>query len=219
MEINFIISCFNREDYWPYLLKIINGYTKIKANIILAYNGDSDQFKQNSSIVLPNYGHQKGEATLILAGFKYAKENFPNCKKFIKLGMDSWLLDENVITDIFDRTDRHKSCYAGNFWSYEHIEIRHHLSTDVFFVNEDYGDFYENYSRQKGLIETLPFNGLIMEDIMYNCIVNIGSPITIIEEREPVHPNNRMECKKLNWIMSHDLNENIHFMNNYYSNK
>ena len=54
-----------------------------------------------------------------------------------------------------------------------------------------------------------------MEDIIFKCVMSIGAPVFRIQEREPVHPHNRMQCKKLNWTMSHDLNENIKTLNEY----
>jgi hypothetical protein len=30
-----------------------------------------------------------------------------------------------------------------------------------------------------------------------------------IQQRKPVHPDNRMECEKLKWTMQHQLDKNL----------
>ena len=43
-KINFIITCYNREQYWEYLEKILKSYKIIDANYFLVYNGIDPNF-------------------------------------------------------------------------------------------------------------------------------------------------------------------------------
>jgi molybdopterin-guanine dinucleotide biosynthesis protein A len=128
-EINFIVTCFNKELYWPYLKQIIESYQHIKPNIVLCYNGIDENFKKEANIVIENTGHQHGEASLILKGLEYAERHFSS-NLFVKLSIDSWLLKEDVILDIFNHMEQNNICYAGNFWN-----TNHQLSVDIFFIN------------------------------------------------------------------------------------
>lgn len=211
-EINFIITCFNRESYWPYLKQIISSYKKIKANIILCYDGLDENFKKEANIVIENTGHQHGEASLILNGFQYAEKNFKsNC--FVKLSIDSWLLNEDVILNIFDYMERNQICYAGNFWN-----TTYQLSVDIFFIDNNNGNFLESFQEQHQNIENLKYGGSALENILFDSINSKQYKYTIIKDRDPVHPNNRFCCVPLVWTMSHELEENINFMKIFYEN-
>jgi hypothetical protein len=39
IDINFIVTDYNREDYWPYLKNILESYKKIKAHYAYCYSG------------------------------------------------------------------------------------------------------------------------------------------------------------------------------------
>lgn len=211
-EINFIITCFDREEYWPYLKQIITSYKEIKPNIILCYDGVDENFKKEANVVIENTGHQHGEAMLILNGFEYAKKNFKsNC--FVKLSIDSWLLNENVILNIFNHMDQNHICYAGNFWN-----TNYQLSVDIFFIDKNNGDFLESFKEQHQNIENLKYGGSALENILFDSIHSKQYKYSIIEDRNPVHPNNRFCCMSLGWTMSHELKENLNFMKIFYEN-
>ena len=44
MEINFIITCFDKEEYWSHLKEILDSFSKIKPNYVLVYNGENENF-------------------------------------------------------------------------------------------------------------------------------------------------------------------------------
>jgi hypothetical protein len=208
-EINFIITCHNRESYWIYLKQIILSYKKIRPNIILCYNGDDENFKKEAQIVIPNTGHQHGEASLISNGFEYAKKNF-DCKEFVKLSVDSWLLNENVILNILEIMSQNNIFYSGNVWN-----TNNQLSVDIFFINENFGNFLENFKSQQNDIENLKNGNSALENIIYNTVVNNNYKFMIIKDRDPVHPNNRFVCYNLGWTMSHELEQNLNFIKIY----
>jgi hypothetical protein len=207
-EINFIITCFNREEYWPHLKQIISSFKKIKPNIILCYDGENNDFKKEANVSIENTGHQHGEASLLLNGFEYAEKNFKsNC--FVKLSIDSWLLKEEVILDIFTYMEQNKICYAGNFWN-----TNYQLSVDIFFIDKNHGDFLTSFKEQKNNIENLKHGGSALENIIFDTINSKGYKYTIIKDRDPVHPDNRFCCHSLGWTMSHKLEENLNFIKN-----
>jgi len=37
IEVNFIITVYDKEEYWPYLKDIINKYKNIKSNFVVCY--------------------------------------------------------------------------------------------------------------------------------------------------------------------------------------
>jgi hypothetical protein len=208
-EINFIITCFDKESYWPYLKKIITSYKRIKPNIILCYNGLDENFKKEANVVIENTGHQHGEASLILNGFQYAKKYFTsNC--FVKLSIDSWLLNEDVILNIFNFMEQNHTFYAGNFWN-----TNYQFSVDIFFIDQNNGNFVENFKNQHDDIENLKNGNSALENILFNTVVKNNYKFTIIKDRDPVHPNNRFVCYPLGWTMSHELNENLNFIKIY----
>ncbi|MEY4371018.1 MAG: hypothetical protein RIQ48_734 [Pseudomonadota bacterium] len=208
-EINFIITCFDKEAYWPYLKEIINSYKNIKSNIILCYNGANQNFKKEANIFIENTGHQHGEASLILKGFEYAQQNFKS-PLFIKLSIDSWLLNENIILDIFKYMDTNHICYAGNYWN-----TLQQLSVDIFFINKNNGNFLESFKEQAHNIENLKNGSSALENILFDSISSKQYKFTIIKDRDPIHPNNRFCCPQLGWTMSHELQENLNFMKFY----
>ena len=211
-EINFIITCFDKEKYWPYLKQIITSYKKIKSNIVLCYDGVDENFKKEADIVIENTGHQHGEASLILKGFEYAEKYFTtNC--FVKVSIDSWLLNEDVILNIFNHMNQNHICYAGNFWN-----TNYQLSVDIFFIDKNNGNFLESFKEQHQNIENLKYGGSALENILFNSINSKQYKYTIIKDRDPVHPNNRFCCVPLGWTMSHELEENIKFMEIFYEN-
>ena len=202
IKINFIITCFDREAYWPKLEELILSYKTIDPIISLAYNGDDDDFK--CSVRVPNKGLQEGEFDLIQAGYKYLIDNDTPSDLFVKLSIDSWLCNEDVIVNIFNKMQHFKVPYAGNYWS-----LSDELSTDIIFANISYGNIFEN----------LKMDGRVLEHSMSNAVGRLGGRFFLINEREPVHPDNRNSCKNLSWTMEHELEKNINFLESYEMDK
>jgi hypothetical protein len=192
MDINFIITCFDKEEYLHGMIDTIHSYRKIVPKYAVCYNGNIKEFP--CDVRLGNNGHQLGDIDLTLAGYNFLKHNGSN--RFIKLSIDSWLLDEHKIIEIFDFMERQKSCYAGNYWFSEDSQS---LATDIIFSCINHGNIFENFS----------WDGQYFETSMFSTIVKINSNITIIEDRKPVVPRFRFECPSLSWAMHHDLKDNL----------
>lgn len=76
MDVNFIITCYNREDYWPYLKKILQSYKIIKPNIAYCYSGDNQN--EICDFKCKNRGHVEGDTDLMIGGYNVLKNNGVN---------------------------------------------------------------------------------------------------------------------------------------------
>lgn len=202
VKINFIITCYDKEAYWPHLKSLIDSYKTIEPIYCLAYSGVDKDFV--CDVRIPSEGLQKGEFDLIKGGYENLIKRDTPSDLFVKLAVDSWLCNEDVINKIFGYLTHYKVPYAGNYW---HSPI--YLSSDIFFCNIAYGNLFEQ----------LDFDPLGMEKTMFNALEKIGGRFYLINEREPVHPENREECASLAWTMKHDLGENLSFMKKYQSER
>jgi hypothetical protein len=199
-KVNFIITCFNRGDYWEYLKQILNNYKLIDANYILSYNGESPD--PDGIYVGPNRGHSLGEYDCIIKGYDSLESD---SHRWIKLSVDSWLLNEEKILNIFHNMEKTQSGYAGYFWN----EPNRDISTDIFFVDNRFGNIFEIMKEKE-----FPFfeHNKYLEQGVYHLLNENDVKIYLIEERNPIHWENREICEKLNWTMSHNLNENIEYV-------
>ncbi len=192
MNINFIVTCYDKEEYFLGLLEVFKTYKKINPKIVFAYNGAWESFP--ADVRLPNRGHQLGDIDLTIAGYRKLVGN--GVTKFVKLCIDSWLLNEDVVIEIFKQMSSGRCCYAGNYW-FENS--RTSLSTDIFFVDIEFGNVFEGFD----------WDGSYYETSMYSTLVSMNSNILFIGPREPVVPHNRFAVKALDWTMSHDVRENL----------
>lgn len=226
MDVNFIITCYDKEIYYPYLKKIIESYKKIKPNIVLCYSGNDDEFICDIKIKnLINGGrgdnhHEHAclyadiDYQLTILGYNHLKNN--GVKNWIKLSVDSWLIDEQKIIDIFDELDTQNCVYAGNQW-YTHIN----LSTDIFFVNTNNNNIFEDLEKNgEEFLNWLYYNKIPtgFENLMRYTVIPYD--YLIINGREPLDADKtRWVCPELGWAMSHNLETNIVFYENYISDK
>lgn len=67
---------------------------------------------------------------LTILGYDFLKKN--GTTNWIKLSVDSWLIDEDKIINIFEDLESKNCVYANDKW-YSHIN----LSTDIFFANKE----------------------------------------------------------------------------------
>jgi tetratricopeptide (TPR) repeat protein len=200
--VNFIITCFDKEEYLPGLLQVLESYKSIIPIVCIAYNGDSNTFP--CDIKIENHGHQIGDIELTLAGYHFLKSN--GVSRFIKIGIDSWLLDEGYLARIFAEMESEESAYAGNYWlPEENYYSKLSLSTDIIIANTRFGDIFEKFS----------WDQMGFETSLYKTITNNSFKVTFLEERNPVHPYNRFACKGANWVMSHSYKENYMNWLNY----
>ena len=202
MDVNFIITCYNREDYWPYLKKILQSYKIIKPNIAYCYSGDNQN--EICDFKCKNRGHVEGDTDLMIGGYNVLKNNGVN--KWIKLGVDSWLIDEKKIIDIFNIMEKNNFMYSGNTWGSEK-----YFSTDIFFVIENDFEFMKKFT--EGAINYIENIDYSIEGWM-RILAMSSNRFYHIPEREPIF-GNRFSVESLSWTMKHDLNENIEQANIY----
>ncbi len=206
MEVNFIVTCFDKTDYRPYLDKIIATYETIVPHVAFCYNGGDAAYGNNHcDFVCDNKGHQLGEYDLICGGYDVLKCN--QVHNWIKIGVDSWLCEEDHIIKIFEAMELSHSVYAGNYWNAHHM-----LSTDIMFVRDhDYKVF--DAFKETGRDFFVSENHL-MEMLMHHVVGN--KPHMIIQDREPVAmESTRFQVPALGWTMCHELQQNIDFIKRY----
>jgi hypothetical protein len=224
MNVNFIITCYNREEYWPELKKILDSYEIIKPHVALCYNGSDENFECDFRCQYkPNGGrgndrHPSGcdyadaDCELTLGGYDFLKSNGVNL--WVKLSIDSWLLDEKKLIQILKNIENQNCAYAGNIW-YKRIN----MSTDIFFANTNKNNIFEDMKLHSveffDYLYSIP-NPEGFEHLMY--FISRQYDRLIIMDREPLNANvSRWFCHKLGWTMSHLLEENLKFMEEYKS--
>lgn len=194
MNVNFIITAHHMEEYAPLLRRVLMSYRTIVPSVVLCYNGDSPNFHCN--LRLNNRGHQEGDVDLTIRGFDWHQQR-NNTQRFIKTGIDTFLLDESAIIKIFNTMESKQCGYAGNRWGNEAEES---LATDVIFLDTAHGcPFDGGFSMQ----------GPSFEAWMWNNCLRKRVKIHFIPERIPVHLKNRHECERLKWTMHHTLQRNV----------
>lgn len=222
IEINFIITIYDKEDYWTYLKQILDSYTKIESNYVVCYSGNKENFssdfrvenKLNGGRGNDHHPHSTPfvdmDYILMMGGYEILKKN--NISKWVKLSVDSWMLDEEKIIQIFDFLEKEDCVYGGNVW-YSHIN----LSTDIFFAN----------TKNKNIFEDLKIHGNKFLDWLYYKKIPTGLENlmrytvipynhAIILDREPLtFDGTRFCCPKLGWCMHHDLQKNVEFLNTF----
>jgi len=201
-SVNFILTCFDKEAYLPYALEVINSYKDIEPSICVVYNGTDPDFDCDVRLE-KNSGLQFGDFEMTKKGFEFFQEK-NDSTLFVKLSIDSWLMNEKVLIDIFHYCKTYRVPYAGNYWN-----TNAQLSTDIFFADIAYGNVFEE----------LKPDGPVFENCMFNAVARLGGRFYILHPREPVHPDNRNECKALNWVMYHELEKNVEIWNDYKENK
>ena len=204
MNVNFIVTVFNREEYLPGLLDVFASYTRISPHVAISYNGDIDSFPYQVRLAT-NEGHQLGNMGLTLAGYRYLKAN--GHTRFIKIGIDCWLLDEDKIIDIFASMEDGQCAYAGNQW----FPRQHSWSSDIIFADIRFGDIFENFQMDSAPCFELSV-ALTIDQNNYK--------VFTIPERVPVvdlvgGELNRWDCKPLHWVMRHELISNLKVLWDY----
>jgi hypothetical protein len=200
MEINFIVTCFDKEDYWPYLKEILNSYKLIKPHVAFCYSGTKEiPFDYRTY----NRGKQFGDADLICGGHSTLTGN--KVKNWVKISVDSWLCDEQKVINIFEQMEKNDACYAGSFW-----DDKYHFSTDIMFVRDTKFDFWEKFKDQ------------VYSWLAHDCIEGLAAKLAkeseqyyLIPERSVIPNKYRHACEALGWIMQHDLQKNIDFLERY----
>lgn len=195
-HVNFIVTCFDKEDFWPYLYALINSYKFIIPHIAFCYNGQNENL--DADFRCENRGLYLGDVDLIAGGYELLRHN--GVRNFIKLSVDSWLCDEQKIHDIFDHMEKHGVQYAGSEW-----DTRDNFSTDVFFVRECGQNIIGRFVDL--CLERCPTS--IPENCMAKVALDSGQ-WWLFDERRVIGLNqHRTEVPELKWTMWHDLQKNI----------
>lgn len=204
MDINFIVTCYDKEEYWPHLEDILKSYKKIKANYVLVYTGNKLDF--NPTIRIPNRGHSRGDYDCIINGYKYLKEK-TNTSRWIKIGIDSWLLNEDVLISKFNEMEKNICGYAGVWWN----DAKDDISTDIFLADTLMGNVFEHMLKHDVPDHLTPRFEVYMKEVLQA----YGIRSLILQERHPCWADYRWKCPALGWTMSHKLQENLEFLKNY----
>lgn len=199
MKCNFIITAHDKEIYLPYLLRVIHSYRKVEPEIVIAYNGSDPEFP--CTLRRPNMGQSDGDNDLTMSGYNHFR-TINDGFRFIKTGVDTFLLDEDMLVHIFEVMERESACYAGNPW---HGNDSESLSTDIIFLDTRFGN---PLNPPHGMER----DGADFEKRMWQSMRHRNLKCLTIQQRNPVHPNNRLECAALKWTMHHQLENNIENM-------
>jgi len=205
IDINFIVTDYAHETYWPYLKNILGAYKKINAHWAYCYSGIKPDVVCDFRCA--NRGHIEGDTDLMIGGYHFLKNN--GVKKWIKISVDSWLLNEDKILNIFDTMDKNDQTYAGCRWLGEAW-----FSTDVFFVRDNDFHFMEKFSN--GAIQYITQVDYSIEGFLANLAKQSGR-YYMIPERDPVTGNvgTRFLVDSLGWVMYHDLNQNLKYLDKF----
>jgi len=195
IDVNIIVTCYNKEEYLHGLLETFSLYKHIKPHIVICYSGDMDSFPCH--IRVANRGHQLGDIDLTLLGYNYLKSN--GFSKFIKISIDSWLLNDLKLVDIFKFMEAQQSAYAGNLWFSEQSPS---LATDIIIADTRFGNIFESFAWDNHFFETSLFSTIIKNQFH----------ALILKHRVPVVPDFRFCCPGLDWIMDHDLKKNLEYL-------
>ena len=195
IDVNFIITCCDREAYWPFLKKIIESYKQVTPHIAFCYNGKDINFPcdfrcRNRS----GYFARQTDGELTAGGFQKLRGN--GFDKWVKLSVDSWLCKEQIILDLFAKMDANHYHYVGCKW----YGRDNQYSTDIIFADtlfmQKLTDFILAHPNRKQDFE--------------HCAAHVagltGGAYMIPERTLPPH---RCVCPPLGWTMLHDLNKNI----------
>jgi hypothetical protein len=162
----------------------------------MCYNGKDRDFQ--FEFKCENKGKEAGEFDLIRGGFAWL-ESF-GVDSWVKLSVDSWLLDEDKIVAIIEKMQSKKAHYAGAMWDNDN-----ELSTDIFFADTVFMKAFCSGKLDRK-IEKYAF------EVARKC-----GPMYLIPERgraareEP----GRWSVPELGWCMFHDLHKNIDFAKSY----
>ncbi len=201
MDVNVLITFFDKEDHLPYLLQILNSYKILKPTVLQVYTGTNPDVKANLKYNLPTNALDQREYSMLVEGAK-AFKSVNQTKRFLKLNSNTWPLDEQKIVDIFNKLDELERPVATNYWTNNQPGS---FAADIFLADTRFGNVFA------------PANKFLRttELTLHSVIQNLSHQPYLIEEREPVHWRNLWECKNLKWVMYNDLQQNLNRANEF----
>jgi hypothetical protein len=188
MDINFIVTCFDHEDYLPYLEEVFKSYKKIIPHYFICYNGKKDYFPCHLRI--QNFGLHMGDLMLIKTGYELSKfyNDFP---RFVKIGIDTFLLKEDKIIEIFSQMEDGKNFFAGQWDNIPGITIK----SDIFFCDTRFGNVFDNLKFD----ETQRLEGLLANAVRKEGKGWLPIVRSVTENYD----------EELGWVFSHNIGYNI----------
>jgi len=192
MEVNFIITVYDKEEFLPATKDFIKKFTKIQPKIFVVYCGPN---KVEANLKLPDPGEPAREIFMTLWGYKKLSEDSV-VPRYVKMTGNTWLMDEDVIINIFNEMENRKAAFGGNHW---HFNLEGSLSADIFFADTRFGNVFK-------AIDAKPKD---FEVVLFDTLRKIKSTPYIIEGRDPVYYNNLHECKTLKWAMHSNIGKNF----------
>lgn len=201
LDVNFIVTCYNHEAWWPYLKELILSYKQITPHIALCYDGNKPDFscdfrRKNRG---PSRSPVQADGELIVGGFRKLKDNGVN--RWIKLSVDSWLCREQVVVDLLMRMELNHYHYMGSKW----YGRSNQYSTDIMFTDtmfmQRFTDFIAANPKRKNNLE-------------YYAAWTAGRLGGAYMIPGRVFPPVRL-APALGWTMQHDLKNNVNFLNKY----
>jgi len=194
MNINIIVTCYNTEDHLSSLMKILDGFTKIKPIVCVAYSGSHESFP--CDVRLQNTGDNSRELSMIVESMKWFKAKKVQSTRYLKLSAHVWPLNEDKLISIFEEMDKVRRPFAGNYW---HHNFEGSLSADFFLLNTEYGNIFSNVTQVVNDTEVT----------IYQLLKGKNKNPYIIPGRDPVFWNNFFECKPLCLAMHPNLSDNL----------
>jgi hypothetical protein len=199
MRVNFILTCCTQPEQIPAAVEVLRSYAAVQPRWAVCYNGVDPSVPCDCR--LRNRGLHRGDRDLTVRGYRWLRGD--GCFRYAKLSVDSWLLDEQVILDVFREMEGRRVPYAGNRW-----DADGKLATDVFFADLRFGDLFRRLRRRRYWMGKY-------ERRIYLVVDRLGAGWYEIPERHPVHPNNRFCCPALHWTMFHRLEDNLRARDHY----
>ena len=100
-----------------------NLYAKVfgGVHVVHAHNGKKNfgyqKYLEDKLITLQNRGHYQGASDLVNAGLEYFSENrIPKLKYVLVTAADTWILNTELLENIFDEMRKEKKVLAASSW-------------------------------------------------------------------------------------------------------
>jgi glycosyltransferase involved in cell wall biosynthesis len=207
MKINFVITAHARQEYLLPLCKILQGYTKIRWNsvVVMSDMREDQRLTSVKQIVVENApagnnGHSFADFSKTQTGYNHLHNQNPSDFRFVKIGIDSWLTNQDFIIQTFNDLEYRQAGYAGNRWK----EDEPSLSTDIFFADTRFGNVFKDFHCEVPNVPDACFEWWMD----WHC-KRKGVRTKIIPERVPVHPHFRFECEAIGLTAHHTLETNL----------
>jgi hypothetical protein len=194
MDINFIVTCHNREDYLPYLEEVFKSYKKIVPHYFICYNGNKSYFPCH--LKMDNIDGWQSDSILTKMGYELSLyyNDFP---RFVKIGIDTFLLREDKIIEIFKQLEEKELPCASQQWEMPGIT----LYSDVFFCDTRFGNIFRElpYDKNENFERKLDM-----------AVKKIGKGyLPILREFSKERDLN------LGWVFSHAIEQNAEAFKNF----